>query len=330
MNAKNRMRNTDLIQEMVSDEFINFCRQKIIPALKPLESQREFYIVGAIIIGILGAIFCLWMLFYIVIPSLTTNSKNADDLIYGFFAAALGFNWLVYRILKHYKTKAKQVVFDKLFSYWGNFKYFPKIKDYNDRNEAYIHDLKLFSSFNQYDCDDFISGEYNGLKMDIQELDLKYVTGSGRNRRVIQIFKGVLVISSCNKKFDGKTIVSTDKGILNSLNGIAGLKNVKLEDPVFEKYFEVYSTDQIEARYLLTSAFMNRLVKCARKSKDMKIMCSFEHGKINLAFANSKDWFEVPVTKPVTDIRNYQSVLLELATILSVIDALKLEDNIGL
>ena len=325
-----KVKNTDLVMEMATDEFINFCRQKIIPALQPLESQRKWYIAGAGIVGIIGLIACFQIFDVFMIDGLKYESKYLEDGIYALFVIIGLFNFLIFKILKHYKSKAKQIVFEKLFSYWGNFKYFPKIKNYNDENEAYIHDLKLFNLFNRYNCDDFISGEYNGLKMDIQELDLKYVTGSGRNRRVVQIFKGVLVISSCNKKFSGRTVISTDKGMFNSLNGLGGLENVKLEDPVFEKFFEVYSTDQIEARYLLTTAFMNRLVKSAYKSKDMKIMCSFEHEKINLAFACSKDWFEIPVTKSVTDIRNYQSVLLELASILSVLDALELEKEIGM
>ena len=328
---KNKTKNTDLIMQIVSDEFINFCRQKIVPELQPLETQRKWYIAGASIVGGIGLILCLYILNAFIIGGLKYESKYFVDGIYTLFVIIGFFNFLIYIILKHYKAKAKETVFEKLFSFWGNFKYYPKRSGIYNDNETYIHDLNLFSEFNRYNCDDFISGEYNGLKMDIQELDLKYVTGSGRNRRVVQIFKGVLVISDCNKKFSGKTVITTDKGVFNSLNGLfSELENVKLEDPVFEKYFEVYSSDQIEARYLLTAGFMNRLVKSAAKNKDMKIMCSFEHGKINLALECSKDWFEIPVTKPVTDIRNYQSVLIELAGILSVFDTLKIEQNIGM
>jgi len=39
------------------------------------------------------------------------------------------------------------------------------------------------------------------------------------------------------------------------------MKRVGLVDPVFEKIFEAYGTDQVEARYLLTPTFMQRLVR---------------------------------------------------------------------
>ena len=44
---------------------------------------------------------------------------------------------------------------------------------------------------------------------------------------------------------------------------------MKLENPDFEKTFDVYSTDQIEARYLLSPSMMERLLAlemCIRDS----------------------------------------------------------------
>ncbi|MEM6796310.1 MAG: DUF3137 domain-containing protein, partial [Acidobacteriota bacterium] len=43
--------------------------------------------------------------------------------------------------------------------------------------------------------------------------------------------------------------------------GAAALKRVRLEDARFEKEFEVVSSDQVEARYLLTPALMERLME---------------------------------------------------------------------
>ena len=327
---ENKNKSVNLIQDMATDEFINFCRKKIIPALMPMEKQRVFYIVFASIVGAVGVAVCSYLFGGAVLPSLKEGAKSAGDLLYMFVTLIFVFYSFVYMILKHYKTKAKETVFGQLFSYWGNFKYFAKNKEYCDINETYIHSLDLFYEFNRYKCDDFISGEYNGLNITIQELDLKRVTGSGKNRRVINIFNGILVTVPSKKKFKGKTIVTTDKGFFNSFNGLYGFSNVKLEDPVFERIFEVYSMDQVEARYLLTTAFMDRLVKMACKNRNIKLMCSFENDNVHIAFVSSKDWFEIPVSKPVTDIRSYQSVLLELATILSVVDGLQIDSDIGM
>ena len=50
---------------------------------------------------------------------------------------------------------------------------------------------------------------------------------------------------------------------------------VRLEDPVFDKLFNVYSNDQIEARYLLTTTFMERLIEVEKAFGSQKIECSF-------------------------------------------------------
>ena len=327
---KNKIKNINFIEEIASDKFINFCKTNIVPPLAPLERKRVSYIILASLIGLIGIIFCSLFFVTAVMPDYAENSSHASAMLQLLFVFAVLFIFIIYKILKNYKNQAKKVVFEKLFSYWGNFKYYPNESKNISKNIEYVQSLRLFKRFNRYSSEDFISGKFNGNKVDIQELDLKYVTGSGKNRRVETIFKGVLAITNSNKEFKGCTVITTDKGILNKLDGISGLENVRLEDPIFEKIFEVYSTDQIEARYLLTTGFMNRLVKIACRNKDYKIMCSFENEKINLAFESSKDWFELPILKPVTEIENYQSVLLELFTILSVFEELKIDENIGL
>lgn len=79
-----------------------------------------------------------------------------------------------------------------------------------------------------------------------------------------------------NKRFSGKTIVRKDSTpIGNFLSGLTTkLERVTLEDPIFERQFEVYSNDQVEARYLLTTSFMERLLELSALY-DNKIECCF-------------------------------------------------------
>lgn len=101
-------------------------------------------------------------------------------------------------------------------------------------------------------------------------------------------------------------------------------------DPVFESLYEVFSNDQVEARYLLTPSFMTRLAKADLRNKSFRITLSFENGTINMALPSAKDWFEFSLFKSVNDIRNLQTVLLELANILAIVDTLRMEENIGM
>ena len=59
-----------------------------------------------------------------------------------------------------------------------------------------------------------------------------------------------------HKDFKGKTTILRDR--LFKLR--FGESRVKMENPDFENTFDVYSTDQVEARYLITPFMMERLL----------------------------------------------------------------------
>ena len=67
-----------------------------------------------------------------------------------------------------------------------------------------------------------------------------------------------------NKKFKGQTIVIKDRGWLNKLTHFKNLQRVGLESPEFEKAYEVYSEDQIEARYLLTAVMLEYMLRAKK------------------------------------------------------------------
>ena len=72
-----------------------------------------------------------------------------------------------------------------------------------------------------------------------------------------------------------------DAGALNffkKLGQMGKTQRVKLEGPVFEKAFEVYSTDQVEARFILTPDFMERLIGLERTFKGRQVRCAFSGG----------------------------------------------------
>ena len=108
-------------------------------------------------------------------------------------------------------------------------------------------------------AEDEIVGAYHGLPVSIVEARLE--SGSGDSTRVV--FDGLLIDLALPRHLTGTTVVVSDAGLIGNLKAqwrSDGLERVRLEDPRFEKRYEVYSTDQIEARALLTPAFMERFV----------------------------------------------------------------------
>ena len=76
------------------------------------------------------------------------------------------------------------------------------------------------------------------------------------------------------------------------------MQPVRLEDAAFEKKYEVYSSDQIEARALLTPAFMERFVALASRSGFALPGALAEGNRLVVALPKSLgtgDLFEPPV-----------------------------------
>lgn len=107
------------------------------------------------------------------------------------------------------------------------------------------------------------------------------------------------------------------------------LDEVKLEDPVFNKRFNVYSSDQVEARYLVTPAFMKRFydLKVAFKSKNIK--CSFYGDKLMIAINTDKNLFEIGnLFKTLNDPSSINDFFRELNSIYSMVEYFKLDEKI--
>ena len=109
------------------------------------------------------------------------------------------------------------------------------------------------------------------------------------------------------------------------------LEKVMLEDPVFAKRFDVYSSDQVEARYLVTPSFMERFnnLKTAFKAKNAK--CSFYDDTLMIAINTNKNLFEIcNLYKSLQDSSSIQEFYNELDSIYKMIEYFKLNEKTGL
>lgn len=110
-----------------------------------------------------------------------------------------------------------------------------------------------------------------------------------------------------------------------------GLKKVNLEDVEFNKRYILYSDDEVEARYLATPAFMERLksLELAFSAKKIKISC--RGSKMLLAIESRKDLFEfVNINKPLNSPEQFRKFFDQIASVLLMIDHFKLDEKTGL
>ena len=114
-------------------------------------------------------------------------------------------------------------------------------------------------------------------------------------------FMGLFVSATFNKSFKSKTFVLSHKfsSFISNLKRhiIHDVEEVKLEDPEFNKEFKVLSTDQVEARYILTPSFMQRLLEYKRKTKE-GISFSFADNRLYCAIPKFVNLFEPALFEP--------------------------------
>ena len=92
----------------------------------------------------------------------------------------------------------------------------------------------------------------------------------------------------------------------------------------------VYSDDEVETRYLLTTAFMERLSNLKKSLKLKNLKCAFIDNQVVFALSKDKNMFEfVSLFKPLNQFENI-SFFDELFSILDLIEYFKLNEKTGL
>ena len=137
------------------------------------------------------------------------------------------------------------------------------------------------------------------------------------------VFRGQIIRLAFPRKFLGVTIVRRDMGIFNMFgeDKKRNLERVGLEDPKFEKVFEVYGTDQVEARYLVHPVLMERLMTLETGLKGERLRCGFEEGDLLIAVEGG-DRFEIgDLFKPLADPKRARKIVDDLAKVMQVMNA---------
>lgn len=169
-------------------------------------------------------------------------------------------------------------------------------------SDYYLSDL-FREAYDKYEGDDYISGKIDKTDFECSELHTQYksVTYDHKGRRHEQwhtIFKGLFFHADFNKNFSGCTYVMPDYAeklfgklgqAIQKFTGHAEL--VKLENPEFEKEFVVHSTDQIEARYIITPTIMEAMLRIKNKYQ-CPVHFSFIGTRVFCAMSFRKDLFE--------------------------------------
>lgn len=299
----------------------------IAPGLGALEEQRrsilkKFYLAVAIVVPVFGLL-------------ALSAARYAPNL--GIFLLIAGILVLVFTyqfLIKDYRRLFKSAVIEKIVKFIDEGLTYSK---FGKVSEPIFKMSGIFQKrIDNYKGDDHVSGTIGKTRVEFSELYVSYETRSSKGgKQEHVVFKGLFFMADFNKHFKGSTVVLPDTAekllghvgtFFQSMNKVRG-SLIKLEDPEFERSFAVYGSDQIEARYILSTSLMKRIMDFQKKT-GKRIYLSFVGSKVFVAIPYQKDLFEPRVFRTILDFTPVQEYFEDLQLAAGIVDDLNLNTRI--
>ena len=171
--------------------------------------------------------------------------------------------------------------------------------------------------FNHTRIDNVFEIEMGAVPLFVSELEVKNITGSGKERSEKNIFKGYFVSYKLKKARTGKTFISTE----GDLHGFAhrtywsgltvgNVKETVFEWSDFENLLHVATTDDVEAHEIITTDFMHDLYTWW-SAQGTNIRISFIGDQLYMLFPDEQIRFEETISE--IDETKLQEYLLTVA-----------------
>lgn len=276
------------------NEIDTVLRRQLAPHFAELESDRRkavHYLLFAIASG------ALLLFFFVYLAAKIPGWSDRTEIFFALFGGLqalviTGFVKAKNRFALAFKEKVMRKVAAHFFPALA---YSPEAcvaKGFYDESGLFRTELDTYTG------NDFFRGKLGEVDFQFSELFCQYETGSGKNRQRVTVFRGFFFVGDFHREIYFRTLIKPD--LAEKFLGVmgrglqrmgSGSRLVDLEDPEFEKLFVVTSDDQVEARYILTPVFMEKLREFRRRVGN-DIHLSFVNGRMMLAIETHHDYFE--------------------------------------
>jgi len=310
-------------------ELEQFYQTGLQPELQSLERQRQAAVRRMIVVGL------------VLVPLaagggllLAAATRSPLPLVFLAGAAVIVAAAVMRACCRDYVRQFKATVIDRLVRFVDeNLRYDPAGR----LDEATFIGCQIFQQHpDRYQGEDLVAGRVGATDMAFSEVHAEYKTTTHDSKGRPQthwhtIFRGVLFWADFNKDFQGRTVVLPDTAerwfgrfgqMLQSWN-IGRGELVKLEDPEFERLFAVYADDQVEARYILSTSLMKRIVDFRRKT-EREISLSFIGARVYVALPGHRDLFEPRLLSSVAAFEPVRQYFEDLHLLTGIVEDLHL------
>ncbi len=303
--------------------FETYYEAEILPALKKAENIRKKYMSAFVVMLIL---ILIWLGFALHKLGQGLSALREGNGYYGLAGCllTLAVCWPLFG----YYRRSKENLLPLIARFFGDFSYVYR----PDLPLPLLEKSMLFKNKGEIVADDCFTGTYKDLPATIVE----YLTFKRQRRRdeenrterfvYSKTGSGIIFYARMNKNFSGQTLTVADKGVFNKITRYKNLQRVGMESPEFEKAFEVYSDNQIEARYILTAVMLEYMTEL--KKSFPKIEFSFFDEHILIKIETRKNMFEcTSFFRSVINKPRVEKIFKEFYLLFSVIDTLRLNQQ---
>ena len=173
-------------------------------------------------------------------------------------------------------------------------------------------DHKILPPHGKARAGDGFEGRHGSVPFSLQDAaisNLKQTPRSSRHRRDMSSFSGMMAKIRMKRSFEGHTLVISHNA-MQAFHGadIPGLQRVRLPSNKFEDLFDIFSSDPVEAKVILSPAFMERFLAIGKLLGAQWLAVSFLDDEVLLVVQRGRPMFDIgPLWQAVLPERLRQS-----------------------
>jgi hypothetical protein len=183
-----------------------------------------------------------------------------------------------------------------------------------------LKELRLVPGHDLDNWEDEVRGRHAAAGFALAEGVLKKRSG-GRRKRERVVFRGQVLAIDYPKRFLGRTILLRDAGPFNGLRKPGPeFTRVGLSSPQFEKAFEAWSTDQVDAHALLDPVALERFLELERLFRGKRLRAAFAEGRLYIAIETGDRLNLGTMFAPLANPARVEKILKEFDLVFDLID----------
>lgn len=205
---------------------------------------------------------------------------------------------------------------------------------------ALSYDPKGYVGYDEFDAtnlfaytsDEYKSEDFFGGRIEKTDIHFAEVVAKRERKRwskgsietyYDEFFRGLVFVADFHKHFHSNTRL-IPRG--EKLKKVRGERPVTLEDPEFEEIFTTVSTDQIDARYVLSTSTVRRFVELNRRFPGMRAL--FRDEQLVLALPGRRDLFEPSLYRRARSSSQIAEFVRDIKDLLQIVDEMNLNTRI--